>query len=257
MTVPTLTTSIMILRIPANIVNAPLLTNLPRKLYIRRRSITVVLCSIFLVPLLFSLRQPARVSRLTRNFDMETVHVVYTLRGSESLVFAEVLLKSMLYYQGRFHEDNSTCTTNGFPQIKPRCPQTLPIRQSHIVIHVLIDYATRAEFARMFHLWQRPFLEWRFYRAEYHEKLLRQLKNSHHSGIPSLMKLLVPVILPDEVEKAIVMDSDMLFNHNVLELWELFEQFNSSQAIGLSWTLKAPLPGCQYFRYTPITVSCQ
>ncbi|GAA48141.1 glycosyltransferase-like protein LARGE, partial [Clonorchis sinensis] len=61
------------------------------------------------------------------------------------------------------------------------------------------------------------------------QKLLRQMPNSHHSGIPSMMKLLVPVILPSTVEKVIVMDSDMLFNHNVLELWELFYRFNSTQ----------------------------
>ncbi|KAG5448584.1 LARGE xylosyl- and glucuronyltransferase 2 [Clonorchis sinensis] len=159
----------------------------------------------------------------------DVIQIVLTLRGSEPIRWAEVMIKSMLYYQGRFREDNDTCSATHFPQRKRRCPDTLPLRSNRIVFHVLIDAASRPDFIQAFQAWHRPYLEWKFYQAEYHEKLLRQMPNSHHSGIPSMMKLLVPVILPSTVEKVIVMDSDMLFNHNVLELWELFYRFNSTQ----------------------------
>ncbi|CAI2737304.1 unnamed protein product, partial [Dicrocoelium dendriticum] len=172
------------------------------------------------------------------SLDMETVHIVLTLSGKESIEFAEVMIKSMLYFQGRFKADEQICRTDHFPQREQQCPSGLPLRPSLIVFHVLIDFHSRSYFADIFKAWHRPYLRWRFYRTEYYDvkflQLLRKLHCNHHSGVPSLMKLMVPNILPLDVEKVIIMDSDMLFNHNVLEMWELFYEFNESQERGVN-----------------------
>ncbi|GJQ75239.1 hypothetical protein Trydic_g9838 [Trypoxylus dichotomus] len=55
----------------------------------------------------------------------------------------------------------------------------------------------------------------------------------HYSGIYGLLKLIFPDILPDDVSKIIVLDADIIFNGNILELWLIFNNFNKNQFIGL------------------------
>ncbi|OON16855.1 hypothetical protein X801_07318, partial [Opisthorchis viverrini] len=68
----------------------------------------------------------------------------------------------------------------------------------------------------------------------------------HYAGVPAMYKILVPYILPEEVTKVIVLDSDVLFNHNVLDLWKEFGLFKPQQVFGAA---------CEQITYCPHSCS--
>nr|XP_055210727.1 xylosyl- and glucuronyltransferase LARGE2 isoform X8 [Gorilla gorilla gorilla] len=59
------------------------------------------------------------------------------------------------------------------------------------------------------------------------------IPNKHYSGLYGLMKLVLPSALPAELARVIVLDTDVTFASDILELWALFAHFSDTQAIGL------------------------
>ena len=45
-----------------------------------------------------------------------------------------------------------------------------------------------------------------------------------------MLKLTLPQLLPASLQKAIVLDTDVVFATDIARLWELFKNFNSEQA---------------------------
>ncbi|KAF7232190.1 hypothetical protein EG68_05547 [Paragonimus skrjabini miyazakii] len=63
--------------------------------------------------------------------------------------------------------------------------------------------------------------------------MVRKFKSSHYSGSRSYIKLFLPDILSQSVEKVIMMDADMLMNKHICELWDQFNQFTSTQIFAM------------------------
>ena len=83
----------------------------------------------------------------------------------------------------------------------------------------------------------------KFYDWKQYEYLIEFIPNTHYSGIFTLLKLLLPEILPFTIDRVIVMDTDMIFNRNVKLLWELFREFDENNLVGIageqsSWYLE-------------------
>lgn len=55
------------------------------------------------------------------------------------------------------------------------------------------------------------------------------IPNKHYSGIYGLMKLTLVKILPKDLDKVIVLDTDVTFATDIAELWSLFNKFQESQ----------------------------
>lgn len=55
------------------------------------------------------------------------------------------------------------------------------------------------------------------------------IPNKHYSGIYGLMKLTLVKILPKDLDKVIVLDTDITFATDIAELWSLFSKFQESQ----------------------------
>lgn len=79
---------------------------------------------------------------------------------------------------------------------------------------------------------------------------VRWVPNSHYSGIYGLLKLTFPKLIPlNATRKILVLDTDLTFNSNIYELWQLFKCFNYKQvrnetkAIALTNAV-----GCRYSR---------
>ncbi|KAG5454155.1 LARGE xylosyl- and glucuronyltransferase 2 [Clonorchis sinensis] len=72
----------------------------------------------------------------------------------------------------------------------------------------------------------------------------QRIPNGHIAGPSAVAKLWIPYILPPWVIKTIVIDSDMFWNENALMLWKIFEQFKSTQMIGLAWEQQSYDPLC-------------
>lgn len=57
------------------------------------------------------------------------------------------------------------------------------------------------------------------------------IPNKHYSGIYGLMKLTLVKILPKDLDKVIVLDTDITFATDIAELWSLFHKFQDSQVL--------------------------
>lgn len=55
------------------------------------------------------------------------------------------------------------------------------------------------------------------------------IPNKHYSGMFGLMKLTLIKALPISLEKVIVLDTDIIVNADIAELWALSAKFNSKQ----------------------------
>lgn len=55
------------------------------------------------------------------------------------------------------------------------------------------------------------------------------IPNKHYSGVYGLMKLTLPKVLPDTLQKAIVLDTDVTFATDIAELWKIFSKLGPKQ----------------------------
>ncbi|TSK13201.1 LARGE xylosyl- and glucuronyltransferase 1 [Bagarius yarrelli] len=59
------------------------------------------------------------------------------------------------------------------------------------------------------------------------------IPNKHYSGIYGLMKLVLTKTLPSDLQKVIVLDTDITFATDIAELWAVFHKFTGQQVLGL------------------------
>ncbi|ESO84696.1 hypothetical protein LOTGIDRAFT_196563 [Lottia gigantea] len=73
-----------------------------------------------------------------------------------------------------------------------------------------------------------------FYPADQVKPDIAWIPNHHYSGIFGLMKLTLPKLLPKDMEKVIVLDTDVTFSTDIAELWKIFRILKDKQnMIGL------------------------
>lgn len=58
------------------------------------------------------------------------------------------------------------------------------------------------------------------------QPLVSWIPNKHYSGLYGLMKLVLPSILPRSLPRVIVLDTDVTFSSDIMELWALFGSFS-------------------------------
>ena len=58
------------------------------------------------------------------------------------------------------------------------------------------------------------------------------MRTAHESGSLGLAKLMYDVALTDKLHRVIALDTDVLFTTDISQLWDQFELFNASQAVG-------------------------
>merc|ERR1719351_437260 len=59
------------------------------------------------------------------------------------------------------------------------------------------------------------------------------ITTTHYSGIFGLMKLALNKVLPKELKKVIVLDTDLVLARDISQLWRLFDDFDPDNAFGL------------------------
>lgn len=55
------------------------------------------------------------------------------------------------------------------------------------------------------------------------------IPNKHYSGLYGLMKLVLPGVLPPDLARVIVLDTDVTFASDIAELWALFVHFSGER----------------------------
>ena len=56
-------------------------------------------------------------------------------------------------------------------------------------------------------------------------------RNTHHNGYPGLAKFFIPLIMPQQVERTILLDTDIVVGEDISLLWKGFDSFASDTVI--------------------------
>ncbi|KER32255.1 hypothetical protein T265_12830, partial [Opisthorchis viverrini] len=153
--------------------------------------------------------------------------VVYGACAANQVVIS---LKSMLYFQGRYRNSSSACK---LPMNRPSsivCRRQPLEAYRPVRLHWVADMDARNRILSIFEEWQPVDVHIFLYEYERYLPYVESIPTRHSAGTPPLYKLLAPYILPEDVKKIIALDSDVLFNYNVLNLWKEFGQFKSGQS---------------------------
>ncbi|XP_002709120.1 xylosyl- and glucuronyltransferase LARGE2 isoform X1 [Oryctolagus cuniculus] len=134
----------------------------------------------------------------------ELLHVAIVCAGHNSSREVVTLVKSMLFY-----------------------------RKNPLHLHLVTDAVARNILEMLFHTWLVPALRVSFYDAEALKPQVSWIPNKHYSGLYGLMKLVLPAVLPPDLARVIVLDTDVTFASDIAELWALFAHFSDKQLIGL------------------------
>ncbi|TPP65848.1 hypothetical protein FGIG_10846 [Fasciola gigantica] len=173
------------------------------------------------------------------------MHIFFSVIGENNVPRLLNTLKSLLYYQNRVRHDRERCLISiRNATVLPCSRNRTTVSRRAIHLHLLSDERTREILRSNISQWTLQNVTWTIYPMEKHLIKVKWIKNVHSAGTPALMKLTLATILPVFVHKVITMDTDMLLNHDIEELWNYFDQFNSKQIVAYAWEQQSNSPTC-------------
>ncbi|GBP77886.1 LARGE xylosyl- and glucuronyltransferase 1 [Eumeta japonica] len=121
------------------------------------------------------------------------------------------------------------CTRLVIPMLK----SLLNHRQNPIHFHFIVDSTSQLPTSKLFDTWDLPDVKYTNYNAQHRLSKVRWVPNTHYSGVFALVKLLFPDILPNSLHRVIVLDADLTFMCDIVELWRMFNNMTEDQFVGL------------------------
>lgn len=106
-------------------------------------------------------------------------------------------------------------------------------RKNPLHFHIVVNNASQLILENLFKTWDLPQVKTTLYLVDSIVDDVSWIPNKHYSGIFGLLKLTLPKVLPSSLEKVVVLDTDVTFVSDIMELWMLFHKFNRNQSIGL------------------------
>uniref|UniRef100_A0A9L0K2I1 LARGE xylosyl- and glucuronyltransferase 1 n=1 Tax=Equus asinus TaxID=9793 RepID=A0A9L0K2I1_EQUAS len=134
----------------------------------------------------------------------ETIHVAIVCAGYNASRDVVTLVKSVLFH-----------------------------RRNPLHFHLIADSIAEQILATLFQTWMVPAVRVDFYNADELKSEVSWIPNKHYSGIYGLMKLVLTKTLPPNLERVIVLDTDITFATDIAELWAVFHKFKGQQVLGL------------------------
>ncbi|KAI1882188.1 hypothetical protein AGOR_G00248120 [Albula goreensis] len=134
----------------------------------------------------------------------ETIHVAIVCAGYNASRDVVTLVKSVLFH-----------------------------RRNPLHFHFITDSIAQQILASLFHTWMVPAVRVDFYDADELKSEVSWIPNKHYSGIYGLMKLVLTKTLPPDLQRVIVLDTDITFATDIAELWAVFHKFKGQQVLGL------------------------
>ncbi len=135
--------------------------------------------------------------------DCDKVHLAVLCCGSEALVQAVTLLKSILFR-----------------------------RSSAIHVYWITDSFTAPIISVLMDSWRIPYFESTVHIADNFFNQTSFLNTSHYAGHVSFLKLFLPDIL-HSVERVIVLDTDVVLLDDIQALWTLFGSLSYHAIVGI------------------------
>ncbi|THD24145.1 hypothetical protein D915_005067 [Fasciola hepatica] len=229
----------------------PLARYFPRFSMRKRIWISIlVLCMIFILVYFFHFNEEKPRISSNKNLTnmsqkLEPMHIFLSVIGEKNVPRLLNTLKSLLYYQNRVRHDREGCLISiRNATVLPCSRNRTTVSRRTIHLHLLADEETRGSLYPNLSQWKLQNFTWTIYPIEKHLTKVNWIKNAHSAGTPALMKLTLATILPEFVFKVITMDTDMLLNHDIEELWNYFDQFNSKQILAYAWEQQSNSPTC-------------
>ncbi|KAL4664933.1 hypothetical protein H8959_005134 [Pygathrix nigripes] len=152
----------------------------------------------------------------------ETIHVAIVCAGYNASRDVVTLVKSVLFH-----------------------------RRNPLHFHLIADSIAEQILATLFQTWMVPAVRVDFYNADELKSEVSWIPNKHYSGIYGLMKLVLTKTLPANLERVIVLDTDITFATDIAELWAVFHKFKEDLKRSLWLTCGDDLKsetGKQYFQ---------
>ncbi|THD24584.1 hypothetical protein D915_004502 [Fasciola hepatica] len=176
----------------------------------------------------------------------DTIHLCMTVNG---LIVSQRMLntiRSILYYQNRVIRDRPECLIRILNATILSCPENLAkkyLRPIHF--HIITNKHTQGIVHKNLVQWALERVTWSFYSMDDNIYKVKWVSNYHSAGLSAMIKLVIPNMLPETVEKVITIDTDVLFNHDITELWDHFQKFNEKQMLGFAWEQQSNHPDCK------------
>ena len=157
--------------------------------------------------------------------ECEVVHISMVAAGYSTARTVVTLIKSILFY-----------------------------RLSPLHFHFVTDTAARHVLSTVFKTWQLPSVNVSFYAIDTAADIVSWIPNSHYSGIYGLMKLTLVRLLPQDLDRVIVLDTDLMLTDNIAALWDFFKEIRrqgrllgvvenqSDWYLGKLWEKQRPWP---------------
>ncbi|XP_070785080.1 xylosyl- and glucuronyltransferase LARGE1 isoform X3 [Enoplosus armatus] len=134
----------------------------------------------------------------------ETIHVAIVCAGYNASRDVVTLVKSVLFH-----------------------------RRNPLHFHFITDSIAQQILSSLFHTWMVPAVRVDFYDADELKSEVSWIPNKHYSGIYGLMKLVLTKTLLSDLQRVIVLDTDITFATDIAELWAVFHKFKGQQVLGL------------------------
>ncbi|XP_074660287.1 xylosyl- and glucuronyltransferase LARGE1-like isoform X2 [Tubulanus polymorphus] len=134
----------------------------------------------------------------------EVIHIAIVCAGHGAARDVVTLIKSILFY-----------------------------RKNPLQFHFISDISAELTLKTLFKTWNVPGVDVSFYMADNLKKDIDWIPNTHYSGVYGLMKLLLPKTLNSDLEKVIVLDTDIILATDIAELWKIFRRLKDKQILGL------------------------
>ncbi|CAL8085010.1 unnamed protein product [Calicophoron daubneyi] len=160
------------------------------------------------------------------------INLAIYVREEPNLMQFYTLLKNILYYQGRKKMNTSGCLLSVQTISNRGCPTVKLPPPNPLLLHLVVDEESRLNITRTFNDWKLVNVYVIFYEYKRYKSLVEPYGGSKSIGEAGMMKLLWPEIIKVPTTKIILLDTDMLFNRNITELWNMFDDFKSTQMIG-------------------------
>lgn len=105
-------------------------------------------------------------------------------------------------------------------------------RSNPLHFHFLSDDDTKENLKILFENWNLPQVNVSFYADKIWIPKVAWIPNQHYSGVYGLLKLMLPEALLN-IDKVLVLDTDITVLTDLSNLWENFDKFNDHQMFGL------------------------
>ncbi|CAL8082574.1 unnamed protein product, partial [Calicophoron daubneyi] len=167
----------------------------------------------------------------------EHIHLAMIVTRKRNIIQFSTLMKNILYFQGRHNSKLPNCKLQWDTIHNDKCPSVSPPPYNPLEIHLVTDSESTDATSKFFQHLNLSGLIPHYYDIKQYEYLVDYERYLSRYPIIILLKTAWPQILPEKIEKVICMDTDVLFNQNVQNLWNLFNDFDDKQMIAGTFEL--------------------